>query len=284
MMSRDLHFLLTESLKEDIPHTDITTELTVSENATSKAHLIAKEAGIFYGEDVITTICQIVDPSITIHFFKFDGDHLSIGEEIVILEGNTRNILAIERVMLNFIQRLSGIASMTKACVNAISNPAIQILETRKTTPLLRHLEKKAVLAGGGHNHRINLSDMVLIKENHLSLLAKENRLKDLGALLQDFKEKNPGILIEIEVDSVAQLRNLDLKLADIIMFDNFSIEEIKAGCETCDKMHYKALREVSGNMTITSLPKYRDLPIHRISMGCLTHSVKALDLSLLIH
>ena len=181
------------------------------------------------------------------------------------------------------IQKLSGIATLTKAFVDALDNPNISVLDTRKTTPGLRFLEKEAVLAGGGVNHRLSLSDMVLIKENHLSLLAKEAHVNTLPDRIKDFKTRHPSFTIEIEVTSLAQLTSIDFSYIDFVLLDNFSIEDVKKAVSTCKKSASHLKIECSGNITLKTIGYYRNLNIDRISVGSLTHSAGALDMSLLI-
>ena len=194
-----------------------------------------------------------------------------------------KTVLKAERVMLNFIQRLSGIATTTSHFVARLNNPKIHVLDTRKTTPLYRFLERQAVVAGGGENHRLNLSDMVLLKENHLTQLANEGRLHQLHQLMETFKKTHPNIWIEIEIETIEQLQTMDLTLADVIMLDNFNLQTIEPAVKLCKILGFKALIEVSGNVTLDNIGRFSHLPIDRISVGSLTHSHKALDLSLLI-
>jgi len=197
------------------------------------------------------------------------------------LNGPEPSILKAERLFLNIVQHLGGIATITHQFVQALDNPDIKIVDTRKTTPLFRALAKKAVLAGGGINHRNGLSDMVLFKENHLSILKKQGRLSDLGTIIKRFKRQSSGIQVEVEIETLAQLRTLDLEQADIIMLYNFPLDQIESAIQCCGEKGYHAEIEVSGNVTLGNIHEYRSFPIHRIAIGCLTHSVKVLDLTL---
>ncbi len=280
----DIETLIKETLKEDCPTYDITTALCATTSETATAELFAKESGCFYGSALISSFCEIMQPTLSFILHCKDGDSIQKGDRLLTLSGSTHSLLKIERSLLNFLQRLCGIASLTQAYVTTLNNDQIKVMDTRKTTPLLRDLEKAAVRAGGGHNHRFSLSDMVLIKENHLKALEKGDGLDHLGAKLRQFKQNAPDCLIEIEIETLNQLEELELNEADIIMFDNFLIEDIKKGVEICNNRGYKAEIEVSGMISLDTITHYRDLPIQRISVGKITHSVKALDLSLIIH
>ncbi|NBV42064.1 carboxylating nicotinate-nucleotide diphosphorylase [bacterium] len=280
-MTKSLPELVRMTYEEDIPSIDVTSDLTVAHGIQGRATVVAKEAGIFFGEAVVRECVACVDSSIRVVFHVKDRDAVLPGAVLLEFEGTLAALLKLERVMLNFIQRLCGIASATRRFVEALDNPAIQILDTRKTTPLLRDLEKQAVVAGGGANHRYSLSDMVLIKENHLVALENAGWLPNLGHLLSEFKAKNPSIPIEIEIETLAQIDTLPLHLADYVMFDNFSVSEIEAGIRKLREKGVSAAIEISGNVTLNNIRQYRHLNIQRISIGALTHSVKAMDISM---
>ena len=245
--------------------------------------MISKDNGIFFGEEVLSHIFPLVEETSLIHLFKHNGDVIKANDTIAEIKASVKTILKSRAGNVKFLQRLSGIATTTHAYVAQLNNPKIKVVDTRKTTPLLRFLEKEAVLAGGGYNHRQNLSDMVLVKENHLSQLAKENRINELENNIQSFKLKNPNTKIEIEIESISQLKTLPLKNVDIIMFDNFSISELQEAVTYCKKHNFKNELEVSGNITLDNIHHYKDISIDRIAVGSLTHSAKAVDLSLLL-
>ena len=320
-MNPDLKSLLKMALDEDCPQGDITTDFFLSSNSPAKAILSAKEPGIFYGEEVIQTIFEVLCPfqnktgpatlskslqspisigsfhdlkagfhfetgintNIKLEFTQKNAATLSNQDVICTLEGPLPILLKAERVMLNITQHLSGIATTTKAFVQALNNPKIDILDTRKTTPLYRSLERHAVLAGGGKNHRFSLSDMVLLKENHLAGIEKAGHLSRLKELMVGFKHQHPTKKIEIEIETLDQLKTLDLSEADYILLDNFNLDLIEPAVTLCQLRGFKAEIEISGNVTLDTISRYAHLPIHRISVGSLTHSPKALDLSLRI-
>ncbi|MCP4051329.1 MAG: carboxylating nicotinate-nucleotide diphosphorylase [bacterium] len=283
-MKSSLENLIKSALAEDLPSGDVTTELMAIEDTDIQAGLISREDGIFFGQEVILSFFNIINQDIKIQMKKSDGDPVTPGEEVCILEGSFKTLLKSERVMLNFLQRLSGVATITGKFVKRLNNNKIKILDTRKTTPLFRKLEKQAILAGGGFNHRQGLSDMVLIKENHITAFKKKRNIEELPAVLSEYKKKNPDINIEIEIEEPDQLYDFDFSIADYIMFDNFEIADIKKGIEICRDKQYKAEIEVSGNISLENIHFYSNLDIDRISIGSLTHSVKALDMSLLFY
>lgn len=275
--------LIQHALKEDIPVTDVTSDCLFDSNYSTTATIYAKESGIFYGEALIQGVFEHVDPSVIIHQHIHDGDSFEPKSVICDITGPALSLLKGERTCLNFIQHLSGIATQTHRFVSTLNDNSIDILDTRKTTPGLRQLEKAAVVAGGGKNHRFNLSDMVLIKENHLSHFLKTHPHTELKSRLSTFKKKNPSIPIEIEIESPDQLKSLDLSDVDFILFDNFSIDMIHEGLAIASELRYKAKIEISGNVTLDTVARYRGLGIDRISVGSLTHSVKSIDFSMLI-
>jgi nicotinate-nucleotide pyrophosphorylase (carboxylating) len=280
-MKQELKSLLSSALTEDMPTTDITYDCILTENPSVKAAVIAKEDGIFYGEDIFSGLFSSDNCSFKLS--KQDGDAVTTKDVIATITAPAKLIISRERVLLNLIQRLSGISTLTQAFVKALDNPNIDVLDTRKTTPGIRFLEKEAVVAGGGVNHRQNLSDMVLIKENHLSLLSKESNVSVLPDRLKVFKTINPNTLIEIEVESLEQIKTTDFTHIDLILLDNFSIKDVKEAIITCKEIAPHLKIECSGNVTLETIGNYRDLNIDRISVGSLTHSATALDLSLLI-
>lgn len=282
-MKFDLESLLLAALEEDIPQSDITTDLMMPTDYPAMATIIAKSEGVFFGAAVVESLFKVLKTPVEINMLVKDGDTVKNGQKVVAIKGPIQSLLKAERVMLNFLQRVSGVATTTRLFVDRLNNPKIKVMDTRKTTPLLRDLEKQAVVAGGGYNHRFGLSDMVLIKENHLNNFIKTQGAAALGPHLKQFKIKNPKILIEIEVETLDQLQQLDLSATDIIMFDNFELADIEKGVAICRSRAFKAEIEISGNVTLDTISRYSKLPVDRISIGSLTHSVKAMDLSLLI-
>lgn len=224
-----------------------------------------------------------INPLISCELLVNDGDKIAPNDVCVSITGDLRTIVEIERTLLNFIQRLSGVSTITSQFVAELNDPTIDILDTRKTTPLLRDLEKQAVCAGGGKNHRFGLHDMVLVKENHLYLYTKEFGLSSFNEKIKEQKISHPTMLIEVEVSSLELLQQLDLAVIDIVMFDNMPFEELHRCIDFVNECPNKPLKEVSGNICLDTISLYRGIDIDRISIGSLTHSVTALDVSLLV-
>ncbi|MCP2604814.1 carboxylating nicotinate-nucleotide diphosphorylase, partial [Candidatus Aminicenantes bacterium AH-873-B07] len=245
----------------------------ISEDHISKANILAKEEGILAGIDVALIVFQCIDPSL--HFTKKfkDGDKFKKGDILAVLEGKTISILKGERVALNFLQRLSGIATLTNKFVEKVKGTGVKILDTRKTTPGLRKLEKYAVRVGGGVNHRMSLSDMILIKDNHLAIIG------NISKAVEKAKEKvGDRVKIEVEVKNLEELKEAMEAGADIIMLDNMSISEIKKAVKI---VKGKIPLEVSGKIDLDNIKKIARTGVDFISIGKLTHSYKSIDISL---
>ena len=262
-----------EALFEDAPSGDITTIFTQTGNTRCEGRLWAKADGIFSGIDVARAAVDICDSNVKFLAKKRDGDLLSYGDTIAIVEGAPLGILTAERIALNFLQRMSGIATMTKGYVDCVSHTKARIVDTRKTTPLLRTFEKYAVRCGGGINHRTGLSDGILIKDNHIAATGGISK-----AINMVRAEAAHTLKIEIEIKSLEQLSEaLDAK-ADIIMLDNFDCITMK---EAVNIVNGRALLEASGGVNIDSVKAIAETGVDIISVGALTHSVKSLDISL---
>jgi len=271
------HHLLREiienALKEDIGFSDITTDSIVPENLNIRAYIIAKEEGIIAGLPVAKEVFKFLDEEVNFSQKVSDGERVERGKIIAEIYGKARAILSGERVALNFLQRLSGIATFTNYCVSLAKPYNVKILDTRKTTPMLRILEKYAVKVGGGENHRFALYDMVLIKDNHIRIAG------GITEAVRRVREKVPPFYkIEVETENLEQVREALENKVDIIMLDNMDIETIKKAVEI---INGKVLIEVSGNIKPEDIKVIAPLGINFISMGKLTHSVKSLDISL---
>jgi nicotinate-nucleotide pyrophosphorylase (carboxylating) len=261
-----------EFLKEDIGEGDRTTEWIVDVNHISRAAIIAKEEGVIAGQKYAGEIFKTLDPEIEYYEQKKDGNTVKKGDVVTEIYGKTRAILTGERVALNILQRLSGIATMTRRYVEAAAGTKAKILDTRKTTPGLRDMEKYAVRVAGGENHRITLSEMVLIKENHIAIA---------GSIKEAIRRvKDKGIPIEVEVKNMEELKEATLEGVDRILLDNWEVESVK---EAVDFLNGRIPLEASGNMTIEKAQGVAKKGVDYISVGALTHSYKSLDLSLLI-
>ena len=274
---------LLAALKEDGYDCDVTTQAFVDSRSKGNADIIAKENGIFCGETLFETLNALFNQTLTLSAHFREGQHFNRGDCLATFSGPVATLLGLERVMLNLLQRSCGIASLTQAYVQALNDEKIQILDTRKTLPLWRDLDRLAVQAGGGYNHRFNLSDMMLIKENHLQALAQQQGLSSLPDCLSQFKDAKPNLKIEIEIEKMQQLESFNLNSVDYVLLDNFSLSDLDLAIGFC-KLNYPKLKiEVSGNITLETIKRYRNKAIHRISCGALTHSVPACDLSFLI-
>lgn len=265
--------LVKRALTEDIGNGDITTLATVGEDKQIEGHFIAKEEGVICGVPVLKRVFELLDSSVKIECSANEGDLVKKGDIIAKISGPARSILTGERVALNFLQRLSGIATRTRLAVRQISGTRAVITDTRKTTPGLRSLEKYAVRTGGGSNHRFNLADGILIKDNHISAAGG---IPD--AIKKARKMATHMIKIEVEVESFAQIEEALQGGADIIMLDNMSIEDM---ARAVDIINGKALVEASGNMGDKDLRKVAETGVDLISIGALTHTVRAMDISL---
>ncbi len=269
--------LVDHALAEDWAWGDVTTQALIPADAEGKATFVAKSAGVVAGIEVVHLVFSRVDPSLKFRALLHDGEKLQRGTEIAIVEGKVGSILRGERVALNFLQRLSGIATETSRYVEAVRGTKARIVDTRKTTPGLRFLEKYAVRAGGGQNHRVHLGDGILIKDNHLAALRA--RGLDLKAAVDLAKKNAPHTLkIEIEVTTVEEAGEAIEAGADIVMLDNMSVEEMRRAVKS---MGGRVLVEASGGVNLDNVRSVAETGVDLISVGALTHSVKALDISL---
>ena len=264
------------ALREDIGGGDITTVSFVPENQQASARIIARERAIVAGIDVAAEVFRRVDAGLRPEILRGDGAIVDGGESVLQVRGNARSILAAERVALNFLQRLSGIATLTHQFVEAVGDNRAKILDTRKTTPGLRKLEKAAVVAGGGENHRFGLYDMVLIKDNHL--LACPN-LSNIAETIRRLHEDRPDIKIELEADTLEQVRAfIGMDGVDIILLDNMSAPQMR---EAIALGQGRVKFEASGGVTLQNVGQIAATGVDYISIGALTHSARAIDFSL---
>jgi len=264
--------IIKDALIEDIPSEDISANAVIPGDCISKCDLIAKEEGIIAGLDIFKRVFTILG-DVNVSLYNKDGDTVFPGEKIGELTGNTHNILMGERVALNLLGRMSGIATKTNKTVKLLEGSKTKLLDTRKTTPNLRILEKYAVKIGGGENHRCNLSDGVLLKDNHISFAGGVKKAVEMAKKSSSFVRK-----IEVETESLEMVREALEAGADIIMLDNMDIEDIKTAVEI---INGKCLVECSGNITPENIKNYCDSGVDYVSSGALTHSVYPLDLSM---
>lgn len=264
--------IINNAIKEDGIYGDITSESIFDKEHNSKADLIIKEDGILCGREIFIRVFEIFG-KVEVNFFKNDGDKVFTSEKIAEIKGNTINILKAERIALNLLQKMSGIASITNKMIEKMGDTKTKLLDTRKTTPNLRVLEKYAVKIGGGTNHRFNLSDGVMLKDNHI---------KAAGSIKQAVEKVRNNVSfvrkIEVECETIEQVKEALEAKADIIMLDNMSLETMK---EALNLINGQALTEASGNVSIENIEKIGNIGLDFISSGAITHSVKALDISL---
>lgn len=264
-------------IMEDVGDGDHTSLSTIPQGTQNKAKLLVKEPGIIAGVKLSEKIFHRFDPALKVELLLNDGMSVNSGDIVLYVQGSAHSILKAERLVLNIMQRMSGIASTTRRIVDMVAHTKCKILDTRKTTPGLRFLEKEAVLIGGGHNHRFGLYDMILIKDNHVDYAGGiTNALKNAKQYLKDTRRSLP---IEIETRTLEEVKEA-LKEGGFvrIMFDNFSFEDLKKAIELVGDQYET---EASGGITSQNVIQYAELGVTCISMGALTHSVKSLDLSL---
>ena len=267
--------LIKRAITEDINYVDVTTDYLIGENDTTTAKCISKDEGVLAGLDVALRVFTLLDDTVSFEIYKHDGDAVQKGDMIARISGKTRALLKGERTALNLLQHMSGIASMTNRCVKLVEGTNAGITDTRKTLPGLRPLQKYAVICGGGKNHRYNLSDGAMLKDNHIdaygSLTGAVNALR-----------KKIGHMVKIEVET-RTLEELDEALtagADVIMLDNMDYDTMK---EAVRRTNGRALLEASGNVTPENIRKVAECGVDIISLGALTHSVKCFDISMRI-
>lgn len=276
------HSSLTDSivelaLQEDLGERgDITSQFFIKETAIACGRIIAREDCVISGSEIAAIVFNKVNPNIKIEVIIPSGKSVIAGETIIVTSGPARSILTAERTALNFLQRLSGIATLTRKYVDLIASTKAKIFDTRKTIPGMRVLEKAAVVSGGGYNHRYGLYDMAMLKDNHF---ASEIKMESLQIMIDEFKEAYPDALVELEADKISQVTEfLSLKNIDVIMLDNMSIEQI---AEAVRLSNGKVIFEASGGINLETVMEIAETGIDRISVGALTHSAKAIDLAM---
>ena len=265
--------LILSALKEDITSEDITTNSVMPHYQKGQVDLICKEDGVIAGLDVFKRVFELLDENTEVTFYCKDGDEVKKGEKLGIIVGDIRVLLSGERTALNFLQRMSGIATYTRSIANLLKGTKTKLLDTRKTTPNMRIFEKYAVKVGGGNNHRYNLSDGILLKDNHIGAAGGVKEAVKMAKEYAPFVRK-----IEIEVENLDMLKEALEAGADIIMLDNMSVEDMKKAVEMTAG---KAETECSGNVTKENIARLTDIGVDYISSGALTHSAPILDLSL---
>lgn len=268
--------LIDLAFAEDIGDGDHTTLCCIPKDAMGKSKLLIKEEGILAGVEIAKEVFRRFDPEMQVEVFLQDGAHVKPGDVAMVVTGRVQSLLQTERLMLNIMQRMSGIATMTHKYVKRLEGTKTRVLDTRKTTPGMRMLEKAAVKIGGGVNHRIGLFDMILLKDNHVDFAGGiANAINRCHAYL---KEKGKDLKIEIEVRNLDELwQVLDIGGVDRVMFDNFSLEDTRKGVEM---VAGRIETESSGGITFDTIRDYAECGVDFISVGALTHSVKGLDMS----
>ena len=265
------------ALTEDLGQGDVTTEALIPGDQRGVGSIVAKERGILAGLEIAKKVFYRVDPGLSVDAFLQDGAEVELGKAIAKVEGKVASILKAERVALNFLQRLSGIASETNRYVKLVNGLPVRILDTRKTTPSLRLLEKHAVKMGGGENHRMNLGDGILIKDNHLAALrCRGLSIKDIVSMA---RQNNPRRLkVEVEAKTIEEAMEAADAGADIVMLDNMSLDDMRQAVKAIQR---HALIEASGGVTLDKVRAIAETGVDFISVGALTHSARALDLGL---
>jgi len=283
--SRRITGILENALREDSVTRDATTYACVDPNQVAAATILAKQDCTLAGLGLVPRILDVFaaldgavleHPEVTSHPEVFDGVRLHRGQSVAVIRHNARVILSCERVMLNFLQRLSGIATLTRRFVHAVSGTRARILDTRKTIPGLRILEKYAVVCGGGFNHRLDLSDGVLIKNNHIAVAGGI-----VPALERALRNRRGEQVIEVEVRSLRELEDALAHGAEAVLLDNMSVEEVKKAVARCAQHTRRIPLECSGGITLENVRAYAEAGVDYISVGALTHSVMAVDMSL---
>lgn len=264
--------IIKDAIIEDIPNEDITTNSIIREGRLSTVELLCKEEGIVAGLEVFKRVFYILG-NVEVEFYKNDGDKVYPKEIVAVLRGSTRSLLLGERIALNLLQRMSGIATLTNKFVKEIEHTDAKLLDTRKTTPNLRILEKYSVKIGGGFNHRFNLSDGIMLKDNHISAAGGIKNAVELARNNSSFVRK-----IEVETENIDMVKEALESKADIIMLDNMNIELARQAVEIIGN---KALTEFSGNVDIKNIKEIAEIGVDYISVGALTHSSKILDFSM---
>ncbi len=272
-MTLNVDHLIKEALQEDISSEDVTTNAVMKEAVTGEVQLICKQDGVVAWLDVFHRVFEILDENVKTDFYCKDGDEVKKGELMGIITGDIRALLSGERVALNYLQRMSGIATYTHSVAMLLEGTKTKLLDTRKTTPNMRIFEKYAVRVGGGYNHRYNLSDGVLLKDNHIGAAGSVAKAVEMAKEYAPFVRK-----IEVEVENLDMVREAVDAGADIIMLDNMSPEDMKEAIRIIDG---RAETECSGNVTKENIDRLTSLGVDYISSGALTHSAPVLDISL---
>ena len=273
--------LIELSLEEDIGTGDVTTDYLDLDNKKAIAFVISKQSGVLAGLDIAMKVFRNLDPNLAFVVYKKDGDTVNPGDDIIKITGLIKEILSGERVALNFLQRLSGIATLTRSMAEIVFPYGVKLLDTRKTSPLMREYEKYAVRVGGGHNHRFGLYDMIMLKDNHIQALGS------IKAAVNRVRIQNINYKIEVEVKNLKELREALKCAVDRILLDNMSLNNIKKSVEISNKISAtgktkKVELEISGGVNLKNIEKYAQTGVDFISTGAITHSAKALDLTLL--
>ena len=279
-----LQDLIRNALKEDIGSGDITTELLIPKNKVIKAVIILKEKAVVAGLEIAQRVFRAIDKNIQFKVTSADGSQEKPGKIIAKIQGQAGSILSGERTALNFLSHLSGVATVTRSFVDQVKSYKARIMDTRKTTPGLRELEKSAVALGGGHNHRMGLWDAVLVKDNHIAVLkagARGINIKDIARLVKEKKPK--GMKTDIEVRNLKEFQEVLEIPPDIIMLDNMDISQIKKAVAMRDAQPSRknVKIEVSGGVRLSNIKAIARAGVDMISIGALTHSAKAVDMSL---
>lgn len=268
--------LIELALQEDLAQGDITSDATVPGDRQATATMLAKQDGVISGIGTARAVFHRIDPTVRFESLVADGDRVTRGTHLARISGNARSILAAERTALNLIQRLSGVATITARYAERVAGTGAVVIDTRKTAPGMRYLEKAAVRHGGGSNHRFNLGDAVLIKDNHLAAIGGAHPIRD--AVLAAKKRAPHTAKVEVEVVDLAGVQEALDAGADIIMLDNMSLDEMRRAVELIDG---RALAEASGGITLETIGDVAATGVDLISSGALTHSAPALDISL---
>ena len=277
-VEKSVERLIDAALEEDIGAGDLTSLYFVPEDRKATGFIVARETGVLSGGEIALAVLRKIDPSIEAGLLVNDGDRIAEGAYIMKVEGPARSVLTAERTVLNFMQRMSGVATATRQYVDAVRGTNAEILDTRKTIPGWRYLDKLAVTHGGGANHRMGLYDRVMVKDNHL---VAEGRLEELQEAIRRLKADHPEVEVELEADSLEQVEAfLSMEGVDYILLDNMTLEELRQAVELRGERSTPKL-EASGGVTLKTVAGIAETGVDFISVGAITHSVEAMDLAL---